>query len=102
MTAAIRVRRATSDLLYKRLDDGITNWLKVRREADERRQHATQFAAIETLLRKILGELEIERKKSPEATPGAQFAAQDRLERRITWTDRLWQFFRVKLDQRDS
>jgi len=99
---AVQVRRATSDLLYRRLDDGITTWLKLRRDSDERRQHVTQFAAIETLLRKILDELETERKKSPEATPGAQFAAQDRLERRITWADRLWQFFRVKLDQRDS
>jgi hypothetical protein len=102
MTAALQVRRATSDLLYTRLDDGITNWLKLRRAADERRQHATQFAAIETLLRKILDELETERKKAPSPTPGVQFAAQDRLERRITWAERLWQFFRVKLDQRDS
>jgi hypothetical protein len=74
----------------------------LRRDADERRQHATQFAAIETLLRKILAELETERKKAPSPTPGVQFAAQDRLERRITWAERLWQFFRVKLDQRDS
>jgi hypothetical protein len=102
MTSALQVRRATSDLLYTRLKDGITSWLKLRRDDDERRQHATQLTAIETLLSKILDELDSERKKSPEPTPGAQFAAQDRLERRITWTDRLWQFFRVKFDQRDG
>jgi len=102
MATALQVRQATSGLLYKRLDDGISNWLKLRRAADERRQHATQLTAIETLLRKILDQLDTERKKTAEVTTGAQFAAHDRFERRISWAERLWQFFRVKLDQRDS
>jgi hypothetical protein len=96
-------RRATSEILFRRLSAGIADWRRKRLEADTRGQHTTQLTAIDSVLRKILDQLEEDRNALDAVTDAGTFYDRcERFDRRTIWLERLWRFFRVRLDQRDD
>jgi len=102
-----RLRIEQTRWLFRDLETRLDNWVKERREADVDLQghyagrQRSQLMAIEGLVRGCLGALKSQLDAIAEE-PGAGFAESWRLTEALIWLDRVWQFFRVKLDQRDG
>lgn len=98
-----RSRRARTEVSLRELATQIPRWLEMRRKADLRRQHATQLAAIETLLTKILTRLRADADALESKGSGsALHLAAAGIDKRIAWLERVWTFLRTRFDQRDD
>lgn len=96
------VRISTSCLLYERLSGSICEWLSKRLAADRRGQHTTQLTAIDSVLQRILLQLEAERNSLNNPDTGVVYDNCERFDRRTVWLERLWRYFQRRFDQRED
>jgi hypothetical protein len=97
----IRIEQTRREL--ERLRTAITAWLAKRRKADENlKQYNTQLNVLESLFDRAL--LELRCKLNDVMTSGLYDVYHDcRLfDRRVLWVRRIWDYFRLKFDQRDG
>ncbi len=102
LASPVVARLSSSGLLYQQISTGIEKWVQARVAADTRSQHTTQLRAISAVLRKILRQLECEQASLNNTDSGVVYENCDRFDRRVTWLERLWRFFRNRFDQRES
>ncbi|WP_437593030.1 hypothetical protein [Sorangium sp. So ce1000] len=97
----VRIERTREDVaaFSLRFDD----WLARRRDADQRRQYASQLDAIERCVRRALEAFASRLRACDAGRPAAAVYDDCRAsELRLLWLQRVWEFFRAKLDQRDD
>jgi hypothetical protein len=91
------------------LNTQIPGWIahRERVDADERGvyigKHKTQLQALQSVLAGALGVLDQQTRQLDVAQEVGSFYEQCRqLDRAVLWLERLWDYYRVKLDQRDD
>ena len=90
-----------TDAEWRRLKRELGEWLARRRAADAVGQHQSQLQAAFTL---VDGELQrVHGPLTAMSTAGAHVSEACRVpDRRLAWLRRLWEFLRVRFDQRDD
>jgi hypothetical protein len=85
------------------LEMSLTSWLDRQDKKDIRKQYKTLLCTLRTQLRALITEVRVSFKNIyPSASRGAVYSACRLHDKRLLWIERLWTYFREKLDQRDN
>lgn len=97
-----RLERTSLELTELR--ESLKSWIETQRQRDPRQQFASQIDALDHLLLTAVADLELhlETEVAPQVHQPSIFALCSRLDRRALWLRQVWDFFRDKLEQRDS
>lgn len=96
-------RREQIERDFTNLNQSIEKWLREWRDRDEQQsgRYQTQVKSIETTLRGVSEEFRVRLARvSAEATSGQLYDECRNLSQASVWLERLWEFIRLKLDQR--
>ena len=103
------VRRERTERLFMRARTSIEQWLQQReaRDVDRRQQyvgrHQSQRQALKTLLVDAVQSLADQAAALPADTPPGELFDRCRvLDEAAVWLERVWDFYRIKFDQRDD
>ena len=98
-----RVRRAQSEFQFADLDRRLREWVEHRTSRDELHQHGTQLETIRSMVGVGSEGVATELVQLPlEQDPLFLYEACRTYDLRAVWIERVWEFFRSKLDQRDG
>ena len=98
---AQRARLAQSNVAFRYVASTVEEAVKVWRKNDTRKQHASQIAAIVSLLSKIESRLETDFESlAPGGDLGDFYDRCAKFDRRAVWFERVWNFFHSKFAPR--
>lgn len=96
-----RIDQTSRELEY--LHNEITTWIEERNKKDEHRQYQTQLKVLNSVLTDALQRLRLEIQKVADTGPSSTvYVTCRQYDERLIWVRRVWDYYRVKFDQRDD